>query len=87
LGNPIEQGALTMNPITAFLAVVCVAIGVALGAFGYVYWDGGLVVVAIVIAFALRMANTWEKFVILRSGPLLIIPIVDNVVAVIDERI
>jgi regulator of protease activity HflC (stomatin/prohibitin superfamily) len=42
------------------------------------------------------MANTWQKFVILRAGKLrgvkgpglfLIIPIIDNVVAVIDERI
>jgi regulator of protease activity HflC (stomatin/prohibitin superfamily) len=42
------------------------------------------------------MANTWEKFVILRAGKLhgvkgpglfFIIPVLDNVVAVIDERI
>ncbi|MGP8192882.1 MAG: slipin family protein [Methylovirgula sp.] len=42
------------------------------------------------------MANTWEKFVILRAGKLLgvkgpglflIIPVIDNIVAVIDERI
>jgi regulator of protease activity HflC (stomatin/prohibitin superfamily) len=42
------------------------------------------------------MANTWQKFVILRAGKLrgvkgpglfLIIPVIDNVVAVIDERI
>jgi len=55
-----------------------------------------LLVVAIVIASALKMANTWQKFVILRAGKLLgvkgpglflIIPVVDNVVAVIDERI
>ena len=51
---------------------------------------------AIVIASALKMANTWQKFVILRAGKLrgvkgpglfLIIPVIDNVVAVIDERI
>ena len=42
------------------------------------------------------MANTWEKFVVLRAGKLLgvrgpgmfvLIPIIDQVVAVIDERI
>ena len=42
------------------------------------------------------MANTWQKFVILRAGKLqgvkgpglfVIIPVIDNIVAVIDERI
>jgi regulator of protease activity HflC (stomatin/prohibitin superfamily) len=54
------------------------------------------VILAVFIAFALKMANTWQKFVILRAGKLhgvkgpglfLIIPVLDNVVAVIDERI
>jgi regulator of protease activity HflC (stomatin/prohibitin superfamily) len=45
---------------------------------------------------SLKMANTWQKFVILRMGKLqsvkgagmfVIIPILDNVIAVIDERI
>jgi regulator of protease activity HflC (stomatin/prohibitin superfamily) len=53
-------------------------------------------VLAIIIASALKMANTWQKFVILRAGKLrgvkgpglfLIIPVIDHVVAVIDERI
>lgn len=85
-----------MNPITIFLTVVFGAVGVALGLAGHPYLGGLFVVAAIVIAFALKMANTWEKFVILRAGKLrgvkgpglfLIIPVVDNVVAVIDERI
>jgi regulator of protease activity HflC (stomatin/prohibitin superfamily) len=85
-----------MNPLTVFLAIVCGAVGVALGAMGHLYWGIAFVIAAIVIAAALKMANTWEKFVILRAGKLrgvkgpglfLIIPVVDNVVAVIDERI
>jgi regulator of protease activity HflC (stomatin/prohibitin superfamily) len=49
-----------------------------------------------IIASALKMANTWQKFVILRAGKLrgvkgpglfVIIPVIDHVVAVIDERI
>ena len=45
---------------------------------------------------SLKMANAWQQFVVLRAGNLqgvrgpglfLIIPIIDNVVAVIDERI
>jgi len=85
-----------MNPITVFLTITCVAIGGALGAVGYLVPGIAFVLVAIVIASALKMANTWQKFVILRAGQLrgvkgpglfLIIPILDNVAAVIDERI
>ena len=85
-----------MNPITVFLTVACLAIGVALGAIGYLYAGIAVVAVAVIIASALKMANTWEKFVILRAGKLrgvkgpglfLIIPVIDHVVAVIDERI
>src|SRR6267154_1044855 len=85
-----------MNPITAFLTVVCGAVGVALGVMGQPFWGLAFVIAAIFIAFALKMANTWQKFVILRAGKLhgvkgpglfLIIPVLDNVVAVIDERI
>jgi regulator of protease activity HflC (stomatin/prohibitin superfamily) len=85
-----------MNPITAFLAIACVVAGAVLGAMGHVIPGAVMLVVAIVIAFALKMANTWQKFVILRAGKLrgvkgpglfLIIPVIDSVVAVIDERI
>ena len=85
-----------MNPITVFLTVVCLAVGAGLGVTGHLYLGIPVVFVAIVIASALKMANTWEKFVILRAGKLrgvkgpglfLIIPVIDHVVAVIDERI
>jgi hypothetical protein len=57
---------------------------------------GTFQVVAVIIALSLKMANAWQKFVILRAGKLqsvkgpglfMIIPVLDNVVAVIDERI
>src|SRR5579863_4070314 len=85
-----------MNPITLFLTAACIAIGVALGTTGYLFAGIAVAVVAVVIAAALKMANTWQKFVILRAGKLrgvkgpglfLIIPVLDHVVAVIDERI
>ncbi|HEX3938993.1 MAG TPA: slipin family protein [Xanthobacteraceae bacterium] len=85
-----------MNPITVFLTIACLAIGVALGAIGHLYAGIAVVVVAVVISAALKMANTWEKFVILRAGKLrgvkgpglfLIIPVIDHVIAIIDERI
>ncbi len=85
-----------MNPITVFITVTCLAVGAGLGAIGHFYAGIAAAIVAIVIAAALKMANTWEKFVILRAGKLrgvkgaglfLIIPIIDHIVAVIDERI
>lgn len=59
-----------MDPIAVFLAIACVAIGAVLGAMGYFVPGAALVVFAIVIASALKMANTWQKFVILRAGKL-----------------
>ena len=59
-----------MNPITVFLTVACLAVGAALGAIGHFYAGIAVVIVAVVIASALKMANTWEKFVILRAGKL-----------------
>ena len=85
-----------MNPITLFFTVVSAAIG------GLFYAQQNLpvaiafFVLAVVIAFALKMANQWEKFVILRAGKLhavkgpglfLIVPVLDNIAVVIDERI
>ena len=84
-----------MNPITLFLVVVCLALGAA--SFQFSPFVGvPLIVLGVVIALSLKMANTWQRFVILRAGHLhgvkgpglfLIFPIIDNVVAVIDERI
>jgi hypothetical protein len=42
-----------MNPITAFLTIACVAVGLALGATGHVYWAVPFVIAAIVIGSAL----------------------------------
>jgi len=59
-------------------------------------WAVPLLILALLIAMSLKMANTWQKFVVLRAGKLqgvkgpglfAIIPIIDSVVAVIDERI
>jgi regulator of protease activity HflC (stomatin/prohibitin superfamily) len=85
-----------MNPITAFIVAVLAGIGVLLGTVGYLVPAVGLVIVAGIVAASLKMANTWQKFVVLRAGKLqgvrgpglfMIFPVIDNVVAVIDERI
>jgi len=85
-----------MNPITAFLVLACVAAGFAVGYWVDPYLSLVFFVVAIVIGMSLKMANVWQKFVILRMGKLrgvrgagffAIIPLIDSVIAVIDERI
>jgi regulator of protease activity HflC (stomatin/prohibitin superfamily) len=85
-----------MNPITSFLTAAAILAGVVLGWAVNPYLAAPFVLAAIVIALSLKMANAWEKFVILRAGKLqgvrgaglfLIIPVIDNVAAIIDERI
>src|SRR5579863_1822455 len=85
-----------MNPITLLLSTVFLLAAIASGAFVNLYIGIGLFVIAVLIAMSVKVANVWEKFVILRVGKLqsvkgagffMIIPILDNVVAVIDERI
>jgi len=85
-----------MNPVTAFLVAIFVLAGLFFGQMGHGNLSFTFFSVAIVIAFSLKMANAWQKFVILRMGKLqsvkgaglfLIIPVIDNIVAIIDERI
>src|SRR6185437_2354464 len=85
-----------MNPITSFLVFVFAAAGMATGYFFNPFLSFVFFFVAVVIAASLKMANAWEKFVILRMGKLqsvraagmfVIVPVIDNVVAVIDGRI
>ena len=85
-----------MNPITLFFTVVFAAAG----AFFYVQQNLAvalpLLALAVIVFFSLKMANAWEKFVILRAGRLqsvkgpglfMIVPILDSITVVIDERI
>jgi regulator of protease activity HflC (stomatin/prohibitin superfamily) len=85
-----------MNAITALVTVMLAVVAGFLFAAGM--QPAGIVVgvVALYVAFALKMANNWERFVILRAGKLssvkgpglfMIIPVIDAVTAVIDERI
>src|ERR1700739_270441 len=85
-----------MNPITVFLVIACALVGLALGKTVDIFLAPPFLVAAVIIAFSLKMANAWQKFVVLRAGKLqgvkgaglfMIFPIIDNVAAVIDERI
>jgi regulator of protease activity HflC (stomatin/prohibitin superfamily) len=85
-----------MNSVTALLVAVFVAAGLAVGHWVNQYLGAVLIAAAVIIALSLKMANVWQKFVILRMGKLqsvrgagmfAIIPFLDTVVAIIDERI
>ena len=85
-----------MNPVTAFLVFAFLVAGVAAGYFVNPYLGFAFFAGAAVIAMSLKMANVWQKFVILRMGKLqsvkgaglfAIIPVLDTVIAVIDGRI
>ena len=86
-----------LNPITAFLVLVCfIAAGGEIAFWNHLFLGVACIVAGLVIALSLKMANVWQKFVILRMGRLqsvkgagmfAIIPLLDRVVAVIDCRI
>jgi len=85
-----------MNPVTSFLVFAFLVAGFATGYFVNPYLAFAFFAGAAVIAMSLKMANVWQKFVILRMGKLqsvkgaglfVIIPVLDTVIAVIDGRI
>ena len=85
-----------MNPITLLITAILGAIGALLFVAGLRVPGIALGVLAVLTLYSLKMANNWERFVILRAGKLssvkgpglfAIIPIIDSITAVIDERI
>ena len=85
-----------MNLITLFVTIVLVLLGMGAGLIGSTTLAFTFFVLAVIVAASLKMANNWEKFVILRAGKFqsakgpglfVIVPILDAVTAVIDERI
>lgn len=85
-----------MNPITLFITVIFALIGGLLFAAQQTAIGVAFIAIAILVAASLKMANAWERFVILRAGSFsgvkgpglfFIIPILDSVTAVIDQRI
>jgi regulator of protease activity HflC (stomatin/prohibitin superfamily) len=85
-----------MNPITLLVTAVFGAVGALLFVSGFLLPGIGVGLLALLTFFSLKMANNWERFVILRAGKLssvkgpgmfMIIPVIDAIAAVIDERI
>jgi regulator of protease activity HflC (stomatin/prohibitin superfamily) len=84
-----------MNPIALFLIIFLLLISAGAGAL-HPLLGAPFVLAAVIVALSLKMANTWQKFVVLRAGKLQgvkgpglfwIMPVIDSVVAIIDERI
>jgi hypothetical protein len=59
-----------MNPITAFLVFVFAIAAAGSGYLDHLYLGAALFAVAVIIGASLKMANVWQKFVILRMGKL-----------------
>jgi regulator of protease activity HflC (stomatin/prohibitin superfamily) len=85
-----------MNPITLLITIIFSAAGAVLVMAQMPQAGAAFFVAALLTFFSLKMANNWERFVILRAGKLssvkgpglfVIIPIIDSITAVIDERI
>lgn len=85
-----------MNPLPTLVFAICLLAGIAVGMFFNVYLGALVILVALFLGLSVKVANVWQKFVILRLGKLrgvkgpglfMILPFLDTVVAVIDERI
>jgi regulator of protease activity HflC (stomatin/prohibitin superfamily) len=95
--DTINRGE-TINSIALTLFVIIIAVGLILFFMGMVNWILliALGIVALLIAASIKIANQWEKAVILRMGRFtglkgpglfLIIPIIDRVDSYIDQRV
>jgi regulator of protease activity HflC (stomatin/prohibitin superfamily) len=85
-----------MNSLTSLVVLLCLAAGVGSAYLNNLGPAVLLIVIGVLVALSLKMANAWQQFVILRLGKLqgvrgaglfLIIPVIDHIVAVIDNRI
>jgi regulator of protease activity HflC (stomatin/prohibitin superfamily) len=85
-----------MNPITLFFVVILLIAGALAGQLVHPLLAAPFVLAAALVALSLKMANVWQRFVVLRAGNFLgvqgpglffIFPILDNVAQVIDQRI
>jgi regulator of protease activity HflC (stomatin/prohibitin superfamily) len=85
-----------MNPISIALSLLFAAAAAAAFAEGLRLPAAALLLIALIMLYALKMAKQWEKAVVLRAGKLdgvygpglfFIIPVIDNIAAWIDQRI
>jgi regulator of protease activity HflC (stomatin/prohibitin superfamily) len=85
------------NPISLAIVAVLAAFGILLIVLARLVVPGAMLIVsAVIVLAALRMAQQWEEAVVLRAGKFLavkgpglfwIVPILDSVTALIDTRL
>src|SRR3984893_779104 len=85
------------NPISLAIVAVLAAFGILLIVLARLIVPGAMLIVsAVIMLAALRMAQQWEEAVVLRAGKFLavggpglfwIVPILDNIPALIDTRL
>ena len=85
------------NPISLAIVAVLAGFGVLLIALaGLIVPGAALIILAIIVLAALKMARQWEQAVVLRAGKFRavkgpglfwIVPILDNIAALIDTRL
>jgi regulator of protease activity HflC (stomatin/prohibitin superfamily) len=88
---------MSFNPISLAVAVVLAGLGILAIGLGRLVVPGVLLIVlAVIVLAALKMAQQWEQAVILRAGKFLavrgpglfwVVPILDNITALIDTRL
>lgn len=85
-----------MNPSATVIALVLIVIGIALiVALGLVVPGAAVIIVGVAVALSLRMANEWERAVVLRlgrfagirgPGAFFIIPVIETIYVAVDTR-
>ena len=85
------------NPISLAIVAILAGFGVLLIAIAGLVVPGALLIIlAVIVLAALKMARKWEQAVVLRAGKFLavrgpglfwIVPILDNIAALIDTRL
>ncbi|HXE16279.1 MAG TPA: slipin family protein [Stellaceae bacterium] len=92
-GNPVAS---LLSFLVAALAVLSIYLGQAGGGNGYYVLAAIFVIVAILLPRTIKMANQWERAVVLRLGKLhsvrgpglfVIVPFMDAVAMMLDQRI
>lgn len=87
---------MTPNPISLAIAVVLAGLGMLSILGGYVAAGAVLIALGLLIFAALRMAQQWERAIVLRAGKFLavrgpglfaVVPVLDSVAAIIDTRV